>query len=127
MRKLIYLSLASCMLVLPPNSFAVELVRDNAAIGHLIDQYHQLEKEYTKLQETYDNAVRQLDELQRTASDLEGHYKLGDILDSSSDFADRSWSPQNWDDALKDLAGGNEARYKELVDSYEKKQSNPKR
>lgn len=49
-----------------------------------------------------------------------GNYGYGDILNSDKDLEDREWSPESWDDALQGLSGGNDQRYQELVNAYQK-------
>jgi len=51
---------------------------------------------------------------------LTGQYGFGALDNGAKDLTSREWSPDNWQDALKGLSGGNAARYKELVKEYRK-------
>lgn len=120
--KLVMLNiLISCLI--PTFSFATMPVIDYTNLIQLIKEYQQLKTQYDLLKQTYQNAQQRLSEAKELASDSEGHYGYGQILNSAKDLTGREWSPDNWDDALKGLAGGNPARYQQLVQEY--KQNNP--
>jgi len=51
---------------------------------------------------------------------LAAHFGYGDLLNSDEDQSARKWSPDTWDSALQGLSGGNNDRYKQLVDEYQK-------
>ena len=53
-------------------------------------------------------------------AELAKHFGYGDLLNSDDDLSARKWSPDTWDSALQGLSGGNDDRYKELVDDYQK-------
>jgi len=86
---------------------------DLAIIAKLAAQLKQLKTQYVRL-------GKQLDVAKQIASDSEGNYGYGDIGNSETAFNKRTWSPDTWDDAIKDLSGGNKSRYKQLLDQYEK-------
>lgn len=109
------------------NSFAVMPVIDAGAIINLGKQLTEMKKQYELLNDTYQNARAQLDNAQSQLDSVNqlknfnsGHYQFGDLNNTLSDLKDRQWSPNTWDDALHNVAGGNPDRYRELVKSYEK-------
>ncbi len=83
------------------------------------DEYEKLKAQYDLLKQTYDNAVNQLNTAKRIASDAEGHYGYGNLINDAASLTEREWSPDNWQDALKGLSGGNPARYQQLVQQYQ--------
>lgn len=99
---------------------AMTPVIDATAIAKLGKQLHEMEKQYRLLTNTYKNAEKQLN----AANDLKklnsGHYKFGNLKNSVGDLKERQWSADHWDDALKNLSGGNKSRYEQLVKAYEK-------
>lgn len=84
------------------------------------DEYEKLKAQYDLLKQTYDNAVDQLNTAKRIANDAEGNYGYGNLINSHAALIEREWSPDNWQDALKGLAGGNPERYQELIQQYQK-------
>lgn len=86
---------------------------DLAIIAKLAAQLKQLKSQYDRLGE-------QLKTAKKIASDNEGNYGYGGIGNSDSAFRNRTWSPDTWDDAIKDLSGGNQSRYKQLLSQYDK-------
>lgn len=100
-------------------SFAMLPVIDAGAIANLIKNFNQLKSQYELLQQTYQNAQHQLEQVKQLTSDSEGHYGFGNFLNGEQDFNTRSWSPDNWKSALQGLSGGNPARYQELVNAYQ--------
>ena len=80
----------------------------------------QLLAELKQLKSMYDNGIDQLNKAKQIASDAEGHYDFGNFENGIQDLDNRKWSPDNWQDALKGLSGGNQARYEQLVDQYKK-------
>ncbi|MBA2649915.1 MAG: hypothetical protein H0U75_10060 [Legionella sp.] len=102
-------------------------VTDAAMLANAIEQLKQLKDQYDTLQQTYDNAKQQLDTAHSQLDSINqlknfnsGHYQFGDVSNSLADLKDRQWSPNTWDDALRNVAGGNPSRYQELVKAYEK-------
>lgn len=120
-----------------PNCNAVMPVIDGTAIfkmGQQLkamkDQYDVLEKNYNAATSTLENAKGQLKNAESQLASVNklkdfnsGHYKMGDFKNSLSDLQNRQWSPNKWDDALKNVAGGNPERYAQLVKAY--KESHP--
>ncbi len=106
------------LLIAPMSANALVPVIDFASIQRLIAQYDQLMRQYHVIKKTYHNAQQRLKQAKRIASDAEGHYGYGNLLNSSADLTQREWSPNNWQDALKGVAGGNPARYQQLVAQY---------
>lgn len=79
-------------------------------------QLKNLEAQLSELKLQYAKAVE-------IANDAEGHYGYGNLMNSSTNLTAREWSPDTWQDALEGLAGGNPARYQQLLATY--KQNNP--
>lgn len=103
-------------------------VSDAALLANAVQQLQQLREQYNTLQQTFDNAKQQLntansqlDSINQLKNFNSGHYQFGDLHNSLSDLKDRQWSPNTWDEALHNVAGGNPDRYKELVKAYEQK------
>ena len=99
--------------------FAMLPVVDVGAISNLIKSYNQLKNQYDLLRQTYQNAKQQLDQVKQLTQDAEGHYGFGRLFNGEQDFNQQTWSPDNWKNALQGLAGGNPARYQELVNAYQ--------
>lgn len=125
-KKFILISVLIC----PWQSFADLPVIDPVEIHQLYQQFQQLQKQYEVLNHAYktaqdqlNTAQQQLGEAKQLVGDGEGHYGYGTILNSDDDLKNREWSPDNWQDALKGLSGGNPARYQQLVSNY--KNANP--
>ncbi len=102
----------------PVCSFATLPVVDAVAISHLVKEYRQLKAEYDLLQQTYQNAQRQLNQTEAIAHSLEGHYGYGSLFNDVKNLNNRQWSPDNWQDTLQGMSGGNPARYQQLVKQY---------
>lgn len=112
-------------IVLTSNALATIPVIDYTALMNAIKEYKQLKTQYDLLHNTYTNAKEQLDEAKdlngkakSLVSDAEGHYNFGSLLNGNDDLKSREWSPDKWQDALKGVAGGNPARYQELLTQY---------
>ena len=99
-------------------------VADTELILNSLKQLSQLRDQYRLLSDTYQSAQNQLDSMNRLKDMHSGHYGFGDLSNGLDEL--QSWqSPvSTWDDALKNLSGGNQSRYKELVDAYEKNHPN---
>lgn len=103
-------------------------VEDAAMLMKSIEQLNQLREQYQVLQQTYDNAQQQLNTAQSQLDSVNqlknfnsGHYQFGDLNNSLQDLKARQWSPDTWEDALHNVAGGNPERYKALAKDYEKR------
>lgn len=101
------------------NSFAMLPVVDAGAIANLIKNFNQLKSQYDLLRETYQNAQQQLEQAKQLTNDAEGNYGFGELFNNEQDLKNHAWSPDNWKSALQGLAGGNPARYQELVNTYQ--------
>ncbi|VEG91198.1 type IV secretion system protein [Legionella spiritensis] len=95
-------------------------VSDAALLVKAIEQLEQLRSQYQLLSQTYTNAKSQLDGIEHLTHFNSGHYGFGGLSNSASDLKNRQWSPNTWDDALRNIAGGNPTRYQELVNAYQK-------
>lgn len=85
-----------------------------------LKQYLILVKQLRELKKQVQQGNEMINEGKKVIQDSEGHYGFGHLLDSDSDFKNREWAPSNWEDALKNLSGGNSERYQELLKSYQK-------
>lgn len=72
-------------------------------------EINQLSQNYTMLQNQYQTMKDQY-------GAMTGHYGYGGLFNN---MQDREWSPNSWDDALKGLSGGNNARYQQLLAAYQ--------
>ena len=109
-------------------------VIDPTAIAQAMAQITEMKKQYQTALETYENAKRQYKTLEDTYTSAKGqlsnlkslkdfnsgHYDWGTLKNAMSDLHDIQWSAGSWKDTLSDIAGGNSARYKELVAAYKK-------
>ncbi len=124
-------------LLICSSSYAIIPVIDGAAIAQAISQLKQLQEQYTTLNNTYKNAKKQYDTLKDTYENAQkqldnvkqlkefnnGHYNWGNLGNLTKDLTERKWSPGTWDDALKNISGGNPERYKELASKYKERNS----
>jgi len=95
-------------------------VEDAILIAKATEQLAVLKGQYKTLKETYDKSKKQLTELDNIKKMGIGNYGWGQMQNTLGDLKQREWSPSSWENALKNIAGGNPERYKKLVDSYEK-------
>lgn len=98
------------------------VLSSSACLAHA-DQFDEIMKALTKI-EGYTSgtqtATEAIDALNANEfAELAKHFGYGDLLNSDEDLSARKWSPETWDNALQGLSGGNDARYKELVDEYQ--------
>lgn len=128
MKKSLFVSSLIISLISPIAQADLLGVEDAAMLANAVQQLKQLQEQYRTLQQTYDNAQQQLSTAQSQLDSVNqlknfnsGHYEFGDLNNTLSDLKDRQWSPNTWDDALRNVAGGNPERYNELVKAYEKK------
>lgn len=119
MRKKIKIAAAFIIFIFPIASFANLPVFDAASFAQLVDQLITLNHEYKEMKKEYANAQDRLKEAKELSSDSEGHYGYGNLLDGGQYTRNREWSPDNWQDVLKGLAGGNPARYQQLLSQYQ--------
>jgi len=95
-------------------------VSDSLVIVEMVKQFKELQEQTAKMKEAYDQGKAHLDTASQLKKLHEGHYGLGDLKNTAEDLKNRQWSPETWEDALQNLAGGNKARYDALVKAYEK-------
>lgn len=112
-------ALLALLLFITAKAQALIPVIDTTEIQQMVMQFIQLKKQYEVLQNSYRNSQMQLATAREIAKDEEGHYGYGNLLNSAENLKDREWSPDNWDDALKGLSGGNPERYRELLREYQ--------
>jgi type IV secretion system protein VirB5 len=94
-------------------------VEDLALLANAVEQLKQLEAQYTLLKSTYDTAKSQLNGIKSLNEYNSGNYGFGGLENGLDALKQRQYSPNNWNDALKNIAGGNPTRYAELVRAYE--------
>lgn len=94
-------------------------VEDALLIEKAVAQLKQLEAQYTLLNSTYDTAKSQLSGIDALKQFNSGSYGFGGLENGLDVLKQRQYSPNNWNDALKNVAGGNPGRYAELVRAYE--------
>ncbi len=95
-------------------------VADAELIATSIKQLSLLRDQYRLLKDTQLQTKEQLKNMQNIKEMNGGHYGFGDLSNGIDSL--QSWqSPvSTWQDALQNLSGGNPARYKALLDAYEK-------
>lgn len=111
--------LFALLLFIPLSSFAFLPVIDATAVLNLIKQLEQMKKQYDLMNQSYQTSKNTLYQAQVISGEAQGHYGFGDLLNGQQYTAKREWSPNNWEDALKGLSGGNPARYQQLVSQYQ--------
>lgn len=101
-------------------------VIDAAAIAQLANQLEQMKAQYDLLNETYQNATQQLetsksqlDGINRLKDFNSGNYGYGGLSNGLDELKNWQSSADNWDDALKNISGGNQERYAQLVKAYD--------
>ena len=77
--------------------------------------------------QTYNQATQILDQAkegvslaQNQLTSLTGSYGWGSMFDTDADLQQRQFGADNWQDALKGIAGGNNDRYESLMKAYKK-------
>ena len=95
------------------------IITDLPLLATAMKQLDELRNQYRVLNDTYSNAKSQLDSVNRLKDMNSGHYGFGEFENSLDEL--KSWqSPTStWDEALKNLSGGNPERYDALVKAYE--------
>jgi type IV secretion system protein VirB5 len=96
-----------------------EPVIDLAAIAKLKSQLEQMKTQLGVMRDTYNNAKSQLNGINDLKKYNSGKYGFGDLENGLNDLQSWQSSADNWNDALKNISGGNNARYAELVKAYE--------
>jgi type IV secretion system protein VirB5 len=87
-------------------------VADAALYSNAVQQLETLQQQYKAMS----NHLKQLKDLNKTNT---GHYGYGELSNGLNEL--QSWqSPvSSWEDALRNLSGGNTQRYQSLVQAYE--------
>ena len=84
--------------------FGRQATQMQQSASHAALQLAQLKQEYTQLKEQY--------------AAMTGHYGWGNLENSASDLTGREIAAPSWKAALEGEAGGNPARYQELLAQY---------
>jgi len=136
MRKL-KIPVSFCLFLLSTSIYAgggLAMVRDAQTETNTYNSWQELMKEYDELEKQYDTLNKQYNQLQSlysqgnqilsTAGDIQndlngsGNYK--NLLNETNEIVNQTeWTAQDWDDALKGMSGGNQARYDELKNEYQ--------
>jgi type IV secretion system protein VirB5 len=95
-------------------------VIDVAAIAKLGEQLKQMKEQYELFNKIHQNAESQLGSLNQLKDFNSGAYGYGNLENGLNELKNRQSSANTWDDALKNIAGGNPSRYAELVSAYER-------
>lgn len=94
-------------------AWAMLPVVDVAEISHVMEEVSVLKKSYESLQD-------QAKTLQSQYDAITGNYKWGNWQNDADSIKQQfEWAPSNWKTALNNLAGGNSARYQELLNQYQ--------
>lgn len=95
-------------------------VSDAALLLKAVEQLRQLQEQYNLLNDTYQNAQSQLDSINRLKEYNSGSYGHGSFNNGVDALNGWKNNAEDWRDAIENIAGGNKARYEELVSNYEK-------
>ncbi|OGT30629.1 MAG: hypothetical protein A3E87_06615 [Gammaproteobacteria bacterium RIFCSPHIGHO2_12_FULL_35_23] len=83
-----------------------EIVKTTEVINQLNGQYQSLQNQYHQLKAQYQS--------------ITGNYGWGNFENSLNELQqDREWSATDWQSALQGIAGGNAARYHQLLQQYQ--------
>ena len=82
------------------------IAKTSAMIKQLSDQYETMKQQYTTMQNQY--------------SAVTGNYGFGNWHNAANDLQGREFNAPSWQAALKGEAGGNPARYQQLLAQYKK-------
>lgn len=95
-------------------------VADTELIFNSLKQLSVLRDQYRVLKDTQQQAKDGLNSINKLRDMNSGHYGFGELSNGLDTL--QSWqSPAStWQDALKNLSGGNSSRYQALVEAYEK-------
>lgn len=103
---------AALALIIPGLGCAMVPVIDVQEIAQTGQVVNRLHDEISTLKQQYQS-------LQRQYQSITGHYGWGTFENSLSQLQrTREWSPSNWQNALSGMAGGNPARYQQLLNEY---------
>lgn len=111
MKRRFLLSMA-CFLCINSSHAVLTLVKDAALLSNAMKQLKVLKDQY----KSANDQLNQLKDLKKTNT---GHYGYGELSNGLDEL--QSWqSPvSSWEDALRNLSGGNTQRYQSLVQAYE--------
>src|SRR3990167_2447472 len=83
-----------------------EIAKTTEVISQLNDQYHSLQNQYHQLKTQYQA--------------ITGNYGWGSFENTFDDLQqEREWSAADWQSTLQGMAGGNPARYQQLLAQYQ--------
>ncbi len=99
------------MTYIPVTLQAWGIVHDPLSYSQMLTSYAQLVRQYGLLKQ-------QFGQLKTLADAVHGSYGFGGFLNSAQNLSDRQWSPDDWQQALQRMSGGNAERYQELVNDY---------
>lgn len=107
------------MLVLCMHNACADIFTELQLLATAMKQLEELRNQYRTLNDTYLTAKNQLDSINRLKEMNTGHYGFGDLANGLDEL--NSWqSPTStWEDALRNLSGGNADRYRALMQAYE--------
>ncbi|MDF1760847.1 MAG: type IV secretion system protein [Coxiellaceae bacterium] len=112
MRKIIITIMAGISMTYFPMSLqAWGIVHDPLSYSQMLTSYAQLVHQYGLLKQ-------QFGQLKTLVDTAQGNYGYGDFLNSAQNLSDRQWSPDDWQQTLQRMSGGNSERYQELVNDY---------
>lgn len=94
-------------------------VEDTALLANAVKQLEQLQDQYKLLNNSYNTAKSQLDGIEKLKGLNSGSYGFGDLNNGLDNLKGWQSSADNWEDTLKNISGGNQTRYNELVRAYE--------
>lgn len=77
-------------------------------------------KTYKQAEMMLEQAKEGVSLAQNQLTSLTGSYGWGSMFDTAADLQQRQFGADNWQDALKGIAGGNNARYESLMKAYKK-------
>lgn len=103
------------LLLLATNSYAAPSVAPQPVID--LKSLAQLEQQVTQLTNMYDQLAKTAAEVKSIKSNTSGLFTYGNM---HNDLSSWQWTAGTWNQELAELAGGNPARYNELVNEYEK-------
>ena len=114
------MGIVTLLLTLAPMSYADIIgAEEGLLLANAIKQLDQLREQYHLLKNTYDTSQSQLESIQSLKEYNSGSYGFG-AFENGLDALHGWQNPaENWKDALENISGGNQERYKELVKSYE--------
>lgn len=94
-------------------------VEDAILIEKAVMQLRQLEQQYRLLKDSYETSKSQLDSMKSLKQFNSGSYGFGALDNGIDMLRQRQDTVNTWDEALKNIAGGNPGRYAELVRAYD--------